>query len=231
LLILQDPCAFTFKLGKPEINVLIEDIKLKFDQHIADCRLEPDDYVTVVTGCTLTGDYYAALIKPQDNNAGFLSGHETKTLLFGAHGLPLFHYASQLVIQTNGHRHVATDTDCEGLGCSSNKNQCIFLNALCIKRRKRSQNFKIRAAAEPEDLDKHNFDRPKYGCTLGIDNTNTNSDGDEFELTDECGNGTKKVRTVCAKYMAAYCMKQDTWNIIFDWLFAVRKVPLSNLVS
>jgi hypothetical protein len=234
LLIMQDPCAFTFKLGKPDLNSVLVDIKQNFDQHIANCRLEPDDCLTVVTGCTLTGDYHAALIKPQDHNAGLSASGETKILLFGARNLSLFHHESQLVFQTHGHRHVAISTDCGALGCSDNKNQCIFLNILRIKRKKRSQGFKVRAAAEPEDLDEHDLDDFNHSCpsTSGMVIDNTDIEGDGFEFADEYGGGAEEVGVVYFEIsMLTHFTNQDTWNVIFDWLLAVSEVLFSNLFA
>jgi hypothetical protein len=222
LLIMHDSRAITFKLAQPDINALLKDITQKFDQHIAKCRLEPDDYVTVVTGCTLTGDYHAALIKPRDDNVAFTFGRETETVLSGPREIHLFHCASQGVIETNGHRHETVPTDCEALQCSDNKNQCIFLNIMPVKR-KRWRGFKIRAAAEPEDLEEDGFDDFSYShiSTSGFTMNNADTENGGFELIDEYGDSRKKVGILRVEFLRSYFRDQDTWNDIFDWLFTV----------
>jgi hypothetical protein len=187
ILAMKDGFATTYMLAPASYKEVQDDLVNNFDRHL-ELSSSIDSSVTVVTGCTMTGDYHAALITACERSMSFSSEVGLEPFVMSKLGVSLLHARSQKVLQNSGHRHRDNTIDCDALNCESNKNQCVFLNLLQARRR-RFRGLKLQASAEPRDL---GGDQGTNHSNGEVDSLSASSSAGDLsggiELTDEYGN-------------------------------------------
>jgi hypothetical protein len=182
---MKDGFATTYKLAPGSLKDLRDDLVNNFDDHLELSR-STDNSVTMVTGCTMTGDYHAVLFTASERSTSISTEAGLEPFVMGKFGISLLHSRTQRIHQSSGHRHQDSAVDCSERGCDTNKNQCIFLNLVKARKRK-FRGIKLKAAAKPHDLGDDD-DR-----SLSDEDTGSDSDSGSIELTNEYG----KEESVC----------------------------------
>jgi hypothetical protein len=186
LLAMKDGFATKYTLVPRLLQELSDDLVKNFDAHLASTG-STNRTITVVTGCTLTGDYHAALVTSCEKSISFSAEAGLEPFIMGKLGVSLLHSKLQRVLQSSGHRHRDRNTDCRALNCENNKNQCIFLN-LIIARKRKVFGIKLKAAAEPRNS-RHDRDSDRSSSEVTDSSSDTNS-ASSVEISNEYGEPT-----------------------------------------
>jgi hypothetical protein len=187
---MKDGFATKYKLAPKSLKYVREDLVKNFDGHL-ELSGSTDNTVTIVTGCTMTGDYHAALITATERSISLSAEAGFEPFVMGKLGISLIHSRRQRVLQSSGHRHRDPTIDCSSRGCETNKNQCLFLSLIQARRRK-FRGIKLRAAARPHDLGGDDDESPSDGNT---DSGSDSSTPSSIELTDKYG-GDEEVSSI-----------------------------------
>jgi hypothetical protein len=214
---MKDGFATTYKLAPGSLRDVRDDLVENFDEHL-ELSGSIDNTVTIVTGCTMTGDYHAVLITASERSLSLSAEAGLEPFAVGELGISLLRSRTQRVLQSSGHRHQDPTTNCSERGCDTNKNQCVFLNLIKARKRK-FRGIRLKAAAKPPDLggdeDGSLSDKDTYS---GSDSSTSST----LELTNEYDKEEKVCEgKICpTEANLAVLQAPDLWDEIFEYIFS-----------